>query len=169
MTTRMLRSAPATALLLAMAFAMPALAGGGGARVATATLRATPIGTTLYGPGMISGRATLTTNAGTDTTSVVVRVEGLQPGTSHIGHIHYGDDTEPCTRLQPGAIIADLGPLTANARGTAVARTVIDIPSAGVADCAWWVAVHEGPENVSPQTPAIAIGSVDFVDPGHDD
>lgn len=32
------------------------------------------------------------------------------------------------------------------------------------ADCDWWVAVHEGPANATPQTPAIAVGPVRFVD-----
>lgn len=164
MTIRPHRTPLASALLLAVALAVPTLAFAGAARVADATLRATPFANTTYGPGVISGRATLTTDAGTGATSVVVRVEGLRPGTTHIGHIHFGDAADPCARLQPGAIIEDLGPFTANAHGTAVARTVIDTPTAGVADCEWWVAVHEGPENASPQTPAVAIGAVRFVD-----
>jgi len=41
------------------------------------------------------------------------------------------------------------------------------IPAAfGVADCAWWNALHEGPENDGPQSPA--IGPVSFVEPGDD-
>lgn len=159
----------ASALLLAAMLAVPALTLAGEARVGSATLRSTPFATSQSGPGVISGAATLTTDAGTGTTSVMVRVEGLQPGTTHIGHIHFGDATEPCARLQPGAIIEDLGPLTANAHGVAVARTVIDTPTADVADCEWWVAVHEGPENADPQTPAVAIGPVDFREPGDDD
>lgn len=167
MTIRSLRSPLAATLLLA-ALAIPALAVAGEARVGSANLRSTPFATSEYGPGVISGRATLTTDAGRGTTSVIVRVEGLRPGTTHIGHIHFGDAVDPCARLQPGAIIEDLGPLTANAHGVAMARTVIDTSSSGVDDCEWWVAVHEGAENASPQTPAIAIGPVTFVEAGHD-
>ena len=137
-----------------------------GRSVATATLRSTPFATTVYGPGVVSGRATLVSNAGSGTTSVAVRVAGLQPGTTHIGHIHFGDAADPCARLQPGAIIEDLGPFVANARGRAVARTVTHTPTAGVDDCEWWVAIHEGPENTMPQTLAIAIGALRFVAPG---
>jgi len=163
------RSPLVTTLLLAAVLAQPALALAGEARVGRATLSSTPFATTTYGPGVVSGQATLVTNAGTDTTSVMLRTEGLRPGSAHIAHIHFGDAADPCARLQPGAIIEDLGPLTANAHGVAVARTVIDTPTAGVADCEWWVAVHEGPENASPQTPAIAIGAVRFVEAGDDD
>lgn len=168
MTLKLLRI-PLGALLLAATLVAPALASAGEARVGSATLRATPFANTEYGPGVVAGRASLTTDAGTEMTSVVVRIEGLRPGTTHIGHIHFGDATEPCARLQPGAIIEDLGPLTANADGTAVARTVIDTPTRGVADCEWWVAVHEGPANTSPQTPAITIGPVVFVEAGDGD
>ncbi len=153
-------------VLLAATLAVPALVLAGEARVGSATLRSTPFATTTYGPGVVSGQATLVTNAGTGTTSVTVRVEGLRPGTTHIAHIHFGDAAEPCARLQPGAIIEDLGPLTANARGIAVDRSVIESSSAEIVDCEWWVAVHEGPANASPQTPAIAIGAVRFLEPG---
>lgn len=132
----------------------------GEARVGSATLRSTPFATSNYGPGVVSGAATLVSDAGTGATSVVVRVEGVAPGTSHIAHIHLGS----CAALQPGLIIHDLGTLVANAHGIAVDRTVIDGSTAGLADCAWWVAVHEGPVNASPQTPAIAVGPVRFVD-----
>ncbi len=101
MKIRSFRSSLASALLLAAVLAVPALTLAGEARVGGASLRSTPFANSAYGPGLVSGRATLTTNAGTDTTSVMVRVEGLAPGTTHIGHIHFGDATDPCARLQP--------------------------------------------------------------------
>lgn len=166
MMVRLLRAPLAPALLLALLVALPVPALAGGARFASATLRSTPFATTTYGHGVVSGQARLVSNAGSGTTSVAVRVAGLQPGTTHIGHIHFGGAADPCARLQPGAIIEDLGPFVANAHGTAVARTVIETPTAGVDDCEWWVAIHEGPENATPQTPAIAIGALRFVEPG---
>jgi len=166
MMFRSFRSPLVPTVVLAAMLALPTLAIAGEARVGSAPLRSTPFATATYGPDVVSGRATLVTNAGDGTTSVVLRVEGLRPGTTHIAHIHFGDAAEPCARLQPGAIIEDLGPLTANARGIAVDRTVIDSSSADIADCEWWVAVHEGPANADPQTPAIAIGPVRFAEPG---
>lgn len=155
---RRLAAVATVATLLAVPAAVQA--GGEEARVGQASLRSTPFATANYGPGVVSGRATLVSDAGTGETSVVVRVEGLRPGTTHIAHIHLGT----CAALQPGLIIEDLGPLVANARGIAVDRTVVDSSTAGLADCDWWVAVHEGPANASPQTPAIAVGPVRFVD-----
>lgn len=154
-----IRRIVATATIATM-LTLPSLALAGGARVGAATLRSTPFAITNYAPGVVSGKATLVDDAGTGGTAVVVRVEGLRPGTTHIAHIHRGS----CTALQPGLIIADLGPLVANAHGIAVDRTVIDDSTAGLADCDWWVAVHEGPANASPQTAAIAVGPVRFVD-----
>ena len=144
----------------AVLVAVPSTALAGGARVGSANLHSTPFASATYGPGVVSGTAVLVGNAGTGTTSVVVRVEGLRPGSTHIAHIHLGN----CTALQPGLIIADLGPLVANADGIAVDRTVIAVSTAAIADCGWWIAVHEGPTNASPQTPAIAVGPVRFVD-----
>ncbi|GAC1676541.1 MAG: hypothetical protein NVS9B8_18120 [Candidatus Limnocylindrales bacterium] len=145
---------------LAILVALPSTVLAGEARVGSANLHSTPFASATYGPGIVSGRATLVGNAGNGTTSVVVRVEGLRPGTVHIAHIHLGT----CTALKPGLIIADLGPLVANAHGIAVGRTAIDVSTVGIADCEWWVAVHEGPANASPQTPAIAVGPVRFLD-----
>ena len=158
-TARLIRRTAAIAMIAAM-LVLPSAALAGEARVGSATLRSTPFATSNYGPGVISGAATLVSNAGSGTTSVVVRVKGLRPGTTHIAHLHLGT----CAALQPGVIIHDLGPLVANAHGIAVGRTVIDGTTAGLADCDWWVAVHEGQANASPQTPAIAVGPVRFVD-----
>ena len=116
-TQRLIRHAAALTTL-AVVLAVPSAAVAGEARVGDATLRSTPSATATYGPDVISGKATLVNNAGNDTTSVVVRVEGLRPGTTHIAHIHLGN----CTALQPGLIIHDLGPLVANAHGIAVDR-----------------------------------------------
>ena len=160
MRTQSFISRLAALTTLVVVLAMPSAVLAGEARVGDATLRSTPFATTNYGPGVVSGKATLVSNVGNGTTSIVVRVEGLRPGTTHIAHLHLGN----CAALQPGLIIHGLGPLVANARGIAVDRTVIDGSTVGLADCDWWVAVHEGPANATPQTPAIAVGPVRFVD-----
>lgn len=41
-----------------------------------------------------------------------------------------------------------------------MSRTVVDDSLAGLNDGDWWVAVHEGPVNATPQSPAIAVGPV---------
>lgn len=129
-----------------------------------AELKSTPYATKNYGPGVVHGEAHLVTSGKGEKTKVVVKVEGLKPGTTHVGHIHYGDAAAPCTKLQPGAIIQDLEPLVANKDGVAVSKTTFSGSMAGLKDCEWWVAVHEGSENTSPQSPAVAIGPVRFED-----
>lgn len=122
---------------------------------AEATLRPTPFANDRYGPGVISGSARLVTD-GRGRTRVVARLEGLEAGTRHAGHIHFGD----CQRLQPGAIIQDLEPFVADERGRAVSRTLFEGSMTGLEDGDWWLAVHEGAVNTTPQSPAIAIGAV---------
>jgi len=144
-----------TPLVLAL-LAIPATALAAGALKGDTHLRSTPAANTIYGAGQVEGSARLINDASTGRTAIVTRVERLKPGSKHAGHIHFGD----CSRLFPGAIIHDLEPLIANAHGNAVSRTVIDDSLAGLKDGEWWIAVHEGPENATPQTPAIAIGPV---------
>lgn len=144
-------------LLLVFGLALPLTTiAHGRAVVGTAALRSTPAANAIYGPGVIHGKAHLVTNGKGTTTKIVVKVEGLKPGTTHAGHIHFGD----CDGLTPGTIIHDLEPLVANAAGVATSKTVVADSLADLKDCEWWVAVHEGPVNTDPQTPAIAVGPV---------
>lgn len=140
--------------------ALPAAALASQAVVGEADLNSTPFANSTYGPGVVHGEARLVTDGKGERTRIVAKVEGLKPGTTHVGHIHFGDAADPCARLQPGAIIHNLEPLVANNNGVAVSKTVVADSMAGLADCEWWVAVHEGPENTNPQSPAIAIGPV---------
>ena len=119
-------------------------------------LNPTPFANTTYGEGVIDGAAHLLTNRQGTETKVVVHVEGLIPGTTHVGHIHLGD----CTALTPGDIIHSLTPLVADATGTATSKTVFNDSMAGLRNCEWWVAVHEGATDTDPQSPAIAVGPV---------
>lgn len=144
------------ALLFLALLVVPTAAYAGQALRGTTNLRSSPAADRIYGPGVIGGKAHLVTTGGGVQTSIVTHVDGLKPGTKHAGHIHFGD----CSRLFPGEIVYDLEPLTANAEGRAVSRTVVDDSLADLRDGQWWVAVHEGPENATPQTPAIAIGPV---------
>lgn len=123
-----------------------------------AALRATPFADATYGSGVVKGQAELEEEDGR--LKIKAQVQGLNPGTTHIGHIHLGD----CAALSPGAIIYDLKPVTIDKNGKGGSVTVIkDTTPASltdVQDCEWWVAFHEGPANASPQTKAVAIGPV---------
>ena len=144
------------AMLLIGTISLAHAHGDDAAIIGESNLNPTPFANTTYGSGVIDGKAHLRTNAQGTVTKVVVHVEGLIPGTTHVGHIHLGD----CTRLFPGTIIHNLEPLVADAAGMAVSKTKVVDTLAGLRNCEWWVAVHEGAENTDPQSPAIAVGPV---------
>lgn len=123
---------------------------------ARAILGATPFANTNYGNNVIRGRATLSSRDEGTETKVTLKMRGLKPGTVHIGHIHAGN----CPQLFPGTILHNLEPVVADASGEGSSRTLISASLNGLVDCSWWVAVHEGPENTAPQTPALAVGPV---------
>lgn len=123
---------------------------------ARAILGATPFANANYGNNVIRGRATLAAREDGTSTKVTLKMRGLKPGTVHIGHIHGGN----CPQLFPGTILHNLEPVVADASGEGSSRTEIPASLNGLVDCSWWVAVHEGPENTAPQTPALAVGPV---------
>jgi hypothetical protein len=123
---------------------------------ARAILGGTPFANANYGNNVVKGRASLASQEQGTGTKVTLKMQGLKPGTAHIGHIHGGN----CPQLFVGTILHNLEPVVADASGEGTSRT--DIPGSiqGLVDCSWWVAVHEGPENTAPQTPALAVGPV---------
>lgn len=138
--------------LAAALFAGNAMADDG---AAFAILGSSPFAHQNYGVNVVRGQASLSP-AGRGTTQVVVRINGLKPGTTHVGHIHGGT----CAQLFPGAILHNLEPITVNSEGRGMSKTEIPATLDNFRDCDWWVAVHEGAANQSPQTPAVAIGPV---------
>ncbi|MEP7194397.1 MAG: hypothetical protein ABI903_16245 [Actinomycetota bacterium] len=125
---------------------------------ATATLGATPFADATYGPGVVSGKAKLEQKDGQLT--VQAEVQGLKPGTSHVGHLHFGN----CTSLIPGEVVYHLTAVKIGQDGQGHSVTVIpDATRANltaVQDCDLWVAFHEGPTNTNPPSPAAAVGPV---------
>lgn len=152
---------PVVAALALASPLLPTAAHADAALTATAQLQSTPAAVTIYGGRTVTGSSRLVQDGSGSRTRIVTHLQGLRPGTTHVGHIHLGD----CSRLFPTGIIYDLEPLVANAAGRAVSRTVLpEAELSGLADGDWWVAVHEGPENTTPQTPAISVGPVLLAD-----
>ena len=123
---------------------------------ARAILGGTPPANANYGNNVVRGSASLASQNQGTSTKVILKMRGLKPGTVHIGHIHGGN----CPQLFPGTILHNLEPIVADASGEGISRTEIPASLHGLIDCSWWVAVHEGPENTAPQTPALAVGPV---------
>ena len=125
-------------------------------REAHAILGASPFANANYGKNAVRGSAVLIPQEQGMSTKVVLKIRGLKPGTIHIGHIHGGN----CPQLFVGTILHNLEPVVVNASGEGSSRTVIAASIQGLVDCSWWVAIHEGPENTAPQSPAVAVGPV---------
>ena len=149
-----------TAFALALPL-VPTAAHADRAVTAEARLGSTPAAVKIYGGKTVTGSSRLVQDGTRTRTTIMTHVQGLRPGTTHVGHIHLGN----CSRLFPTGIVYDLEPLVANAAGRAVSRTVLpEAELTGLADGEWWVAVHEGPENTRPQSPAISVGPVLLAD-----
>lgn len=152
---KLTQSILATSLLSVFLF-VPATATLAEHLAAKSILGATPFATTNYGTNLVRGRAELVSESAGTTSKVTVRMSGLKPGTAHIGHIHGGT----CAQLFTGTILHNLEPLIADSAGKGTSKTEIRKGLQGFTDCEWWVAFHEGAENATPQTPAIAVGPV---------
>lgn len=142
---------------LSVLLAIPATAVLAEETTAIAILGSTPFAHQNYGINVVKGRAELvSSDGGVGQTHIVVRLSGLRPGTTHIGHIHGGT----CASLTPGDIFHDLEAIVANESGEGTSKTKVPEGLQGFSDCGWWVAFHEGAANATPQTPAIAVGPV---------
>lgn len=87
---------------------------------------ATASGTVMVVPGQAS-------------TSIEVKVSGLQANSSHVSHVHVG------TCQSRGGIARALSPVVANAQGEADAKSILNdtFPPSGTT---WYVVVHAGPD-----------------------
>lgn len=143
---------------LGVLLTVPATVALAGETAALAILGSSPFAHQNYGANVVKGRAQLTSQGGdaTGNTKVVVKLTGLKPGTTHIGHIHGGT----CVSLTPGVIFHNLEVIVADDSGEGTSKTEVPEGLQGFTDCSWWVAFHEGAENATPQTPAIAVGPV---------
>ena len=97
------------------------------------TFKLNPVGSN------VTSKGTVTVTAGARTTTIELKITGLQPASSHISHIHLGS----CTG--PGGIKFALNQVIADDQGTADTRTTINeaYPPAGVR---WYAVVHAGPD-----------------------
>ncbi len=144
--------------ILSLLLTVPATTALAEETAAMAMLGSSPFAHQNYGTNVVKGRAQLTSPGGgaAGKTIVVVKLTGLRPGTTHIGHIHGGT----CVSLTPGVIFHNLEAIVANGSGEGTSKTEVPEGLQGLSDCGWWVAFHEGAENATPQTPAIAVGPV---------
>jgi hypothetical protein len=107
--------------------AAPPMEAGMGAMATTVTLAA-------VGESGVTGEATLTPSG--DQTEVMVRLMGLEPNSTHPGHIHQG------TCAAPGAVVAPLQDITADATGAGTMTTTVPVAADSVTAGQHIVAYH---------------------------
>ena len=108
---------------------------------------------TAVGGSGVTGEATLTEAAGQ--TQIAVRLAGFQPSSSHSGHVHQG------TCDAPGAPVAPLQDIAADASGAGTATSTVAIPASVAMNGQHVIAYHQAAgENMGP---AVVCGAI----PGH--
>ena len=86
----------------------------------------------------VTSKGTITVTAGPKTTSIELKINGLQASSSHISHIHLGS----CTGR--GGVAFALNQVVADGQGDADTKTTLNVtypPTAGK----WYAVVHSGP------------------------
>jgi hypothetical protein len=87
----------------------------------------------------VTSKGTIVVTAGPKTTSVELKITGLQASSSHVSHIHLGS----CTGR--GGIAFALNQVIADGQGNADTKTTLNIsyPPPGPK---WYAVVHSGPD-----------------------
>ncbi|HEY3084717.1 MAG TPA: CHRD domain-containing protein [Candidatus Dormibacteraeota bacterium] len=138
---------------LTVALALLALAACGGEGTATASPTPSPSATSSSSPtpgkvftfklnpadATVTSKGTITLTAGPKTTTLELKITGLQASSSHVSHIHLGS----CTGR--GGIAFALNQVIADGQGNADTKTTLNItypPATGK----WYAVVHSGPD-----------------------
>jgi hypothetical protein len=95
---------------------------------------ATTVAMAAVGESGVTGEATLTPSGAQ--TEVMVRLMGLEPNSTHPGHIHQG------TCAAPGAVVAPLQDITADATGAGTMTTTVPVSADSVTMGQHIVAYH---------------------------
>jgi hypothetical protein len=107
-------------------------------------------------PG-VRAAGTITVFAGATSTTIELKISGLQPDSSHVSHIHAGS----CLPAQRGGIRFALNQVIADGQGQADTRTTLNVrfPPAGER---WYVVVHAGPDMQGSSSKYLLCGNLFF-------
>jgi hypothetical protein len=105
----------------------------------------------------VRAAGTITVFAGATTTTIEVKISGLQPGSSHVSHIHVGS----CDPKLRGGIKFALNQVIADGQGQADTRTTLNVkfPPTGER---WYVVVHAGPDMQGSSAAYLMCGNLFF-------
>jgi hypothetical protein len=103
-------------------------------------------------PG-VTATGTISVTAGSNTTTIELKIQGLQANSSHVSHIHLGS----CQSR--GGIAFALNQVVADGQGMADARSRLDLnyPPTGTT---WYVVVHAGPDMVGSNASYLLCGNL---------
>ena len=99
---------------------------------------------------------TITLDAGQRTTTIELKIAGLQPNSSHISHIHVGG----CPPSSRGGIAFALNQVIADGQGNADIKTVLTTTTYPPAKGTWYVVVHSGPDMTGTSASYLMCGNL---------
>ena len=103
----------------------------------------------------VTSKGTITLTAGPKTTSIELKITGLQASSSHVSHIHLGS----CSGR--GGIAFALNQVVADGQGNADTKTTLNItypPATGK----WYAVVHSGPDMQGTNSKYLLCGNLFF-------
>jgi hypothetical protein len=103
----------------------------------------------------VTSKGTITLTAGPRTTSIELKITGLQASSSHVSHIHLGS----CSGR--GGIAFALNQVIADGQGNADTKTTLNItypPGTGK----WYAVVHSGPDMQGTNSKYLLCGNLFF-------
>jgi hypothetical protein len=127
---------------------------------AQATHSPSPTGVTFNinpEPG-VRAAGTITVFAGASSTTIELKISGLQPDSSHVSHIHVGT----CAPAQRGGIKFALNQVIADGQGQADTRTTLNNVKFPPAGELWYVVVHAGADMQGASSKYLLCGNLFF-------
>jgi CHRD domain-containing protein len=113
----------------------------------------TPLSFRLNPEPGVTASGTISVSAASTTTTIELKIQGLQANSSHVSHIHLGS----CQSR--GGIAFALNQVVADGQGMADARSRLDLtyPPNGTT---WYVVVHAGPDMVGSNASYLLCGNL---------
>jgi CHRD domain len=113
----------------------------------------TPLSFRLNPEPGVTASGTISLTAAQSTTTIELKIQGLQANSSHVSHIHLG------TCQSRGGIAFALNQVVADGQGMADARSRLDLtyPPNGTT---WYVVVHAGPDMVGSNASYLLCGNL---------
>ena len=108
-------------------------------------------------PG-VKAAGTISVFAGASSTTIEIKVSGLQASSSHISHVHAGS----CAPQQRGPIMFALNQVIADGQGESDVRTTLNNVKFPPPTGHWYVVIHAGPDMQGSSSTYLLCGNLFF-------